>query len=189
MKDLVFKKIRISIFQIIMAGAVIVFLLLLIPQFGHVMKISKEAKQKKEVLDYIDQGMSDFQVRELELDELMLSYKSYIDQLPTQEEFPVFLDLLSAKAREHDIKIIAIEPQKVIQEEGMFYVRIPVFVDAVCGYHSLGGFINSLEYSHKLMKIKNIKIESNDANPDKHQVFITVDAFCLKESVNANAGM
>ena len=107
-----------------------------------------------------------------------------MSRLPPQREFPVFLELLSNLAKQNDVKIIAIEPQKTIETPDLFFVRIPIFIDAYASYHDLGRFINDLEFSKKFMKIDDIKIESEDYGSEKHQIFLSVQAFCLREVFN-----
>ena len=103
-----------------------------------------------------------------------------------QKEFPVFLELISALAKKNNIKIIAIEPQAMIDNPDLFYMEFPVLIDALCGYHDLGRFINNLEDAKIFMKIKDIKIANDDIIPKQHNVFLNISTFCLKEVEDEN---
>ncbi|MDD5747057.1 MAG: type 4a pilus biogenesis protein PilO [Candidatus Omnitrophica bacterium] len=179
------KNSKISLFHIGLGCAVAVCLVLTVPQFLRVGKICKQVTEKRKVLQDLEQGIETFSAMEQERDSLNNAFNDFFDRLPAQKEFPVFLELISKIARNHDVKIIAIEPQKVIEDANPFYVKIPVLIDAYCGYHALGGFINDLEFADKLMKVENIKINSDETNPGTHQVFLIIHTFCLRENVNA----
>ncbi len=179
------KNSKIPVFQIALGGVAALCLILTLPQAFRVGKICKQVTEKRKVLQDLERGIATFTAMEQERDSLNSAFNDFLNRLPAQKDFPVFLEQISRIARNHDVKIIAIEPQKVIEDANPFYVKIPVMIDAYCGYHGLGGFINDLEFSDKLMKIENIKISSDEASPGIHQVFLLVHTFCLRENINA----
>ncbi len=190
MKDItVFKNIKISLLHIALLVGIIVCLFLTIPQVFYVGKMSSDISQKRSVLNTLDTGIKNVLILEQELKFLTDAYDNFIKQLPLQKEFPVFLETLSKIAKSNNVKIIAIEPQKAIDDPALFYIRVPVLVDASCGYHALGKFINDLEYSNQFMKIYSIKISGDDDTPEKQQVFLVIHAFCLREGVNASGNL
>jgi len=175
------------LFQIILAVAILVFLILIIPQLINSIAVSKEVSEKKKVLSDIEEGINNFQTFEHQLKILEDAYADFMGRLPPQKEFPVFLEGLSKLAKENNIKIIAMEPQEAKDDPNLFYVKIPVFIDAYCGYHSLGKFINDVEYSNKFMKIDTVKIENDPQDPKMHQVLLTVATFCLRDKKDEKA--
>ncbi|MFH1093809.1 MAG: type 4a pilus biogenesis protein PilO [Candidatus Omnitrophota bacterium] len=182
LKDLKFA--GVSFFQIALGISAVVLVLLIVPQIINMAKVLGETNEKKKILSDLDQGIKNYTALELEFESLDNTYKDFIRGLPLQREFPVFLELLSKLARENDVKIIAMEPQKVIDDPTLFFVKIPVLIDAYAGFHDLGKFINEIEYSQNFMTIDRIKITHADVNLDKQQVFMTVKTFCLKDFMN-----
>ncbi|MCK4993505.1 MAG: type 4a pilus biogenesis protein PilO [Candidatus Omnitrophica bacterium] len=181
------KELRIAgipFFQIALGVSVLVLILLIVPQVMNMAKVSGETNEKKKILSDLDLGIKNFTALELDHNSLDGAYKDFIRRLPLQREFPVFLELFSKLARENGVKIIAMEPQKVIDDPTLFFVKIPVLIDAYAGYHELGKFINELEFSSKLIKIDKIKIINMDVGQNKQQVFLTVLTFCLKDFTN-----
>lgn len=177
-----FKKIKIPIIQIFFGCTAVVFLFLTIPQVMNMQKVSREVAEKSKVLKDLDTGIKNFALLQKDEESLSKAYNDFLNSLPDQREFSVFLELISKVARKNNVKIIAIEPQKVIDSDGSFFVKVPVFVDAYCGYHELGKFINDIEYANKFMRIGNIKITKDDPDSDKLQVFLLINAFCLREA-------
>lgn len=184
----IFKNKKIPVFQIALIIIIIVCLGLIITQIINLGKVSKEVSTKRAILNEVDNGIRNFVSLKQELRSLEKTCTDFRNRLPSKKEFPVFLELLSRMAKDNNVKIIAIEPQELIDDPNLFFVKIPVFIDAYCGYHDLGKFINDLEYSDKLMRIDSIKI-SHDQNKDeeKNQVFLIIHAFCLKEENSAES--
>ncbi|MBU4304657.1 MAG: type 4a pilus biogenesis protein PilO [Candidatus Omnitrophica bacterium] len=179
----ILKNSKISLQQLLLGIGLIVCLLLTGSQVIHVVKISKELSEKKKVLQELDAGMKNFAALEQEFAFLDKNFKDFINRLPSQKEFPVFLELISRMAKENNVKIIAIEPQKVINNPGLFFVRILIFIDAFCGYHDFGKFINALESSEKLMKVETMTINADEDGGGQHQVFLALNVFCFKEGI------
>ncbi|MBU1045167.1 MAG: type 4a pilus biogenesis protein PilO [Candidatus Omnitrophica bacterium] len=175
------KKIKIPIFQIILGAIVVVCLVLTLPQLMNMQNLSKEITDKRKILNDLDAGIKNFDILEKEEESLSKAYSDFLASLPAQKDFPVFLELISKLAKNSDVKIAAIEPQKTTDAQGSFFIKIPVFIDAYCGYHELGKFLNEIEYADKFMRIGNIKITKDDPDSDKLQVFIAIYAFCLSE--------
>ena len=182
LKDL--KIAGVPFFQIALGAIAVVLVFLIVPQTMNMAKVSSEINEKKKILSDMDFGIKNFSALELEYESLNKAYQDFIMHLPLQREFPIFLELLSKLARENGVKIIAMEPQKVVDDPTLFFVKIPVLIDAYAGYHELGEFINGLEHSQKFMKIDKIKITNADVGEDKQQVFLAVQTFCLKDSMN-----
>ncbi len=179
-----FKIAGVPFFQVALGVSAVVLVLLIVPQTMNMAKVLAETNEKKKILSDLDEGIKNYTALELEYKSLDKAYRDFIRRLPLQKEFPVFLEVLSKLARENGVKIIAMEPQKVVDDPTLFFVKIPVMIDAYAGYHELGRFINDLEFSEKLMKIDNIKITNADVGPDKQQVFLVVHTFCLKDFKN-----
>ncbi|MCG2711542.1 MAG: type 4a pilus biogenesis protein PilO [Candidatus Omnitrophica bacterium] len=170
-------------FQIAMGVSAVILVLLIVPQSMNMAKVLGETNEKKKILNDLDQGIKNYTALELEYESLDNAYKEFIRRLPLQREFPIFLELLSKLARENGVKIIAMEPQKVVDDTTLFFVKIPVLIDAYAGYHELGRFINEIESSQKFMKIDKIKM-TMDTGLDKQHVFLAVQTFCLKDFMN-----
>jgi len=175
------KNSKIPLFQIMLGCGVVTCLFLTAPQIVLLGRTSREISEKKMILGTLDGGIKNFAALEKELEDLNDAYADFVNRLPPQKEFPVFLELLSEMAKKNNVKIVAIEPQKLIDDPTLFFVTIPVFLDAYCGYHDLGKFISALENAEKFMRIDNIKISGDDTGSGNHQIFLAIHTFCLRE--------
>ncbi|MFH1061324.1 MAG: type 4a pilus biogenesis protein PilO [Candidatus Omnitrophota bacterium] len=176
-----FKKIKIPVFQIVLGCIAAACLFLTVPQVINMQKISKEVADKRTILKDLDSGIKNFALLEKDEASMSKAYNDFLASLPAQKEFPIFLELISQMAKNNNVKIIAMEPQKTTDIQSLFFVKIPVFVDAYCGYHELGKFINDIESADKLMKIGTIKITKDDPDSEMLQVFLLIHTFCLIE--------
>lgn len=175
------KKLKISIFQLILGISVAVCLILCVPQVVSMGKVSKEVAEKRKILKDLDSGIKNFELLQKNEASLSWAYNDFLNSLPPQKEFPVFLEIISNMARKNNVKIIAIEPQKVLDTGGNFFTKVPVFVDAYCGYHDLGKFLNDIEHADKFMRVVDIKISKDEPDSDVLQVFLSIGAYCLNE--------
>ncbi len=178
----VLKKIdRTLLLQIGLGAAAVFCLILIIPQMVNASKTSKEVRKEQKVLSDLDNGIKNFDALQSELKSLDESYKEFLQKLPPQKEFPSFLELISQLAKKNNIKIISIEPQSVVDNKSSFYVRIPVFIDAFCGYHDLGRFINDLEFAPKLMRVETLEVNSGQKDADTQEALLTLNTYCLRD--------
>jgi len=175
------KKIKISLFQIILGCSAVACLFLTVPQVMNIQKASKEVTNKRDILKTLDSGIKNFAILEKDEESLRASYNDFLESLPAEEDFSMYLELISKIAKDNNVKILAIEPQKVTDAQPLFFVKIPVFIDAYCGYHELGKFLNDIEFADKFMKIGNIKITKDDPDSGRIQVFLLINAYCLSE--------
>lgn len=111
---------------------------------------------------------------------------SYEARLPADEEIPSLLEYLSAVAFESRVKIVEIRPLREITakeispgEPKKLYLKVPVVIEALSGYHELGSFINKLENSPRFMKIDDIQIQGNPKDPKNHHSKLLISTFVL----------
>lgn len=113
-------------------------------------------------------------------------YKKKVDKhehtLPAEEEIPSLLQNLAIMAKDAGIRIDSITPA-VKKEESKprdaVYQDIPVLITAKSGYHELGRFMASMEKSERFMKIVDIEIRMDKANPRRHDVKLLVVTYML----------
>jgi type IV pilus assembly protein PilO len=104
----------------------------------------------------------------------------YEKMLPAEREIPSLLENLSDMAKRSNVKIIGITPTVTVDDkEGMIYQELPIIINARSGFHELGRFLASLEYSERFIKIADIDIKANSSNPKKHDVDILLLTYIL----------
>jgi len=103
----------------------------------------------------------------------------YEKRLPSEKEIPKLLEQLSEIALGSNVKILAITPVEVKSDEGAIYKQIPISIEAKCGYHQLGQFIQKLEHAARFMKIGNIYIEADQSDISRHRVKLEIVTYTL----------
>lgn len=77
------------------------------------------------------------------------------------------------------VKLVSVTPQNP-ERQGRFW-KIPVLIEAECGYHELGRFAANLESLPKLVKIDRVRAETSDPLPadgvHPAQVTLSVSAY------------
>jgi type IV pilus assembly protein PilO len=103
----------------------------------------------------------------------------YEKMLPAEREIPSLLENLSDMAKGSNVKIIGITPSVTAGEKGAIYQELPILINARSGFHELGRFLTSLEYSERFIKIADIDIKMNSSNPKKHDVDLLLLTYIL----------
>lgn len=122
-----------------------------------------------------------------QMKKVVAAYQSKIGRyekvLPTEEGIPSLLEYLSEMARRSHVRIVGIVPgsRNKIQRDQTYH-EIPIMVTARSGYHQLGAFLQEIENSDRFMKISDIKIRSNAATLNKHDVDMLVLTYILLEN-------
>jgi len=165
------------------------FFLLLRPTLGTLMdiaprvqKLRMEIKAVQNDLEFKDR----LKAKRVSLEDQL---KLYANKLSRERELPSLLEDLSRTARTSNIKILGITPQdkalakiSLRAKESEVYQEHPISVTAESGYHQLGTFVNKLENNERFMRIADINIKANKANPKRHDVEFVVCAYTFKEN-------
>ncbi len=81
------------------------------------------------------------------------------------QEVPVILEEISRTANQFHVKIDKVKPLPESQEalisapEGKYYA-LPIVIQAVCGYHMFGHFLNTLESGHLFFILRDWHMEA-----------------------------
>ena len=102
-----------------------------------------------------------------------------------EEEMPVALDKISRLAKQNNVKIIQMKPvkedeRKVANIQSTAVYELPIQIEASCGYHQLGKYINALEQENIFMNVAALEIVSNPSDSFHHKVSMIVLAYILK---------
>lgn len=144
-------------------------------------KLKSELKIAKVDIANIENLRKQFNSMKEKMDYIKLKF-------PKEAEIPSLLEALSTIAKESQVKIAEIKPEKEttlkgvsakLKPESKFYSEIPISINANCGYHQLGTFINRLEWLERFMKITDIQIEGDASSPKSHDVKLLVSIFVL----------
>jgi Tfp pilus assembly protein PilO len=106
--------------------------------------------------------------------------------IPKEEEISLILDEISLTSKESNVKITQLKPLKenkkvILEASAGSYYRLPIYIEAFCGYHQFGKFLNSIEYSNIFMKTVEIEMIQNSKDIRNHQLRLVIDAFVIRK--------
>lgn len=76
--------------------------------------------------------------------------------LPDKKEIPALLDAISQLGAQVGLENILFQPQP--EQVFEFHAMIPIRLDLVAGYHTLGAFFDSLSKLNRILKVDNLSI-------------------------------
>lgn len=170
------QKIAIGIF----AAALYIFFILW-PLMKAATKGSGEVKKLKKEVQTTESDIANMGKLKEKLDQLKKDVDDFEARLVKEENINLLLEELSRMATQSQVKIQGIKPQKPEFQSGAIYGEFPVIVEAKGGYHSLGAFVNKLEYSKYFLSVKDIKMEFDPDNPTSHNCRLTIAAYTSVE--------
>lgn len=165
------------------AAALVLFLVyfnfILRPQVSQVASMAAKANRMRADLKTAEITISEIPKFRKDIGQYEDKVTRYEKMLPAEREIPSLLESLSEMAKSSNVKIIGITPTVTASDTGTVYQELPILINAKSGYHELGRFLTSLEYSERFIKIADIDIKANSANPKKHDVDILLLTYIL----------
>lgn len=142
---------------------------------GRIGKMSADLTNAKADIEKIDS-----------MKKVIEEYKKKVGQyeklLPTKEDVPAILENLSEMARNANMRIAGIVPMDPKESKSRrIYQEIPIAISAKAGFHELGRFMASVENSDRFMKVVDIQIRYNRANPKKQDIELMTATYVLLE--------
>ncbi len=110
-------------------------------------------------------------------------------KVTTKEEVPLILERISRMANQNQVEIDQIMPNLDGQElllknsDGQYYA-LPIFIEARCGYHDFGRFLNAVETDDMFLKAANFTVMANLADPTHHKAQLIIKAIIFEKSVS-----
>ena len=101
------------------------------------------------------------------------------ERLPETRDAPGFLNRLSDILRRTGIQSQSLSSQA--PKEYAKYTEIPYFIKASGRYHDFGYFLNLVEENERFMRVRTMKIASDNSRPTLHPIEVDVATFMLEE--------
>jgi len=169
----------------VLVAAILYLYFAFVPQVVRVFKLTVNTGKISSELKSARIMIKDFDGFKNDLEECSQKVESYEKKLPAEQEIPALLENLSDMAKDSNIKIVSIVPAMPYLKDGktgkksLIYREIPILITAKSSYHELGHFLNNLENADRFMKVVDIDIKANKANPKKHDVELMICTYIL----------
>ena len=111
--------------------------------------------------------------------------------LPPEKELPAVIEALSDMARQTNVKIQTIFPQRSLADqssaasgkktaaipEPVVYRQVPIQIDAQSGYHQLGVFLSLVEAEPRPMELRSLRVATDPRDPKRHTIKLVINAY------------
>lgn len=148
------------------------FSLLFIPASKKVKVLEAEYKSNKLILEDAKQKVTILPVLEKDALKLKEELAYTIKRIPTEEDLPGLLKIISNVAVDSGINITNFEPLKQVQKD--FYMEIPLKLSITSSYHRIGTFLNSLSYQPRFIIMSDIQLVAASGSTPETTVSVTM---------------
>lgn len=115
----------------------------------------RTAEQEKRLAS-LKQAAAQLPKLQQELAKAEEDFSRLLAMLPDKKEIPALLDTISQLGAQVGLENILFQPQPEQVQE--FYAAIPIRLDSVASYHTLGAFFDSLSKLNRIVKVDNLSI-------------------------------
>ena len=126
--------------------------------------------------------------------------QALLKSLPHETELSSVIERLSDLASQTDVKIQTIFPQRtpelspgqkkpksVSPPATVFYKDVLIQIDATAGYHQLGSFLGFVESGDKPIRLVNLRITADPAEPKRHRIKMLVRSYFAVNATTRSA--
>lgn len=171
-----------------MLAVCVYFSMLVVPSFQRIGKLGQEVSEAKEQLTMLERVLANEERIREQHERLGQTVASLRDILPAEEELPIIIEKLSELARVANVKILTIFPKLDISKsfnaqhgekdnETRVYRAIPIQMDAVAGYHSIGQFMSLVESLSIPIEVTVLRISHSPQLFREHAMRLVLNIF------------
>ncbi len=168
---------------VILIVAVLYFQFLLRPILDERAVYSKKGAVLQKEITSARSLISKKRAIEMQSDKLYTEMARYRGIFPGRQDIQIVLRDLSRIADISGVKIIGIKPLPEKEVGSAYdtdvYKEIPIEIVAVSGYHQFGKFLEDLEAGKRFMLVKDLEIEANPKDSNRHDVRLVASTFIL----------
>jgi Tfp pilus assembly protein PilO len=152
---------------------------LVLPQCGSIVDVNNQIKQLSQDTAQVLNDKQRIDQLKNNLEQTRLTLDAMNAKVRPLQEVPAILDAISRIANKYDVKIDQLIPQKQVQEsltqsEDGHYYALPIAIQARCGYHMFGRFLNKLENSDLYFSLKDLIIQDDEKDLQMHSFTLTI---------------
>ena len=173
------KRIALMAGALVLIGFFVWLQMLVLPQTNMVARSGSELTALRGKVERMRRDLSHLPEMERKFAEMSAQYSSPADAAPPEEQLPNLLDKITQFARVARVRVVTLKPKEdlaKVQIGSSGYLEIPLELEATAGYHQVGRFLDQLEQSDSLVRLRELKIEPG-ADAAKQDVKMMLLAF------------
>lgn len=190
-----------QLLKLIVAFVVLIpsYFMLLSPLRQHAASLGQQAQQTKarvQTLEATTANEVSLREQAQQLDQTVATLRS---ALPSEEELPATIKLLSDLANETQVKIQTIFPMRdrdsslppdmsggAKAQTPVVYKEVLIQIDALAGYHQLGSFLSLVESQSHPMRVSSLRISADPKETKRHRIKLVIRSF-MAASMDSDA--
>lgn len=156
--------------------------LFLLPQRGALAQTRLQLQELRAQADQVRQGLAGQAAMEAEISRLREEYKLPEVMKPPEQQLPELLELISHVARQSGVRVVAAKPKADVSKllpGTSGYLELPILVLVAGGYHPIGTFLDALEQSETLLRVRELSVVDNEENLYEHTGAILFQAYLV----------
>ena len=169
----------------------------LMREVGKLRRQVSEARAELQALELSTARVAELRTQHLRLDRAVALLHRF---LPSEEELPQVIELISGFASQSQVKIQRIAPIRTTDatetaapgatpdEPPVVYKSVPIKVDALSGFHQLGTFLSLVETSGKPMEISSLRIWTDPRELKRVNTTLIIRSFVVTRPSEETGG-
>lgn len=147
--------------------------------------MGQERMQLQELQSQVEQtrrGLAQMPVMEEQIRQLTARYQLPAVTKPPEQQLPDLLEMISQTARRAQVRVIAAKPSSDVSKlvpGPSGYLELQILLALSGGYHQTGTFLDTLERSGNLLRVRELALLPNPENLYHHQVVILFQAYLV----------
>jgi type IV pilus assembly protein PilO len=160
---------------------IMIFVSHLLPFGGEIGKINRTIQQNNNRIHQAENWKGTFRQLNAQKKHLEKRVEQFVSSQKQDTQLSSMIAFLSESAKQSGVLISAIQPREI--EKKKQHTELPVELTLLTTYHKLGKFINIIETSEQVIKIRYLKIVSRNLSSNQLQVEIVLHYYYLEYSV------
>ncbi len=154
----------------------------LLPQQRSLGQARLQVQELQAQVDQMQGGLARMPEMERQIAELAAQYQLPEVTKPPEQQLPELLEEISRIARQAQVRIIASKPNadvSTLSPGSSGYLEFQILIAAVGSYHSVGNFLDAVEHSSHLLRLREIGVLSNPEQITHHTAIFLFQAYLV----------
>jgi len=158
---------------------------LFLPKIATAGRLGNELKTLRTQVERARRDVAQMPSLEKKRSALASQYSAPEPTTPPEEQLPDLLEKIAQAARASHVRVTTLKPQRGLAQEQVAqsgYLEISLELAATAGYHQVGRFLDHLEQSENLVRLREVEIQPGSDDLMSHQVKMVLLAFLVPSS-------
>lgn len=156
--------------------------LFLLPQQRAMEQARLQLQELQGQVDQMHQGLAQMPAMEEQIAQLTAQYQLPVFTKPPEQQLPELLEMISQTARRAQVRVVVAKPKADVNKllpGPSGYLELQMAVGLVGGYHQIGTFLDALERSGSLLRVRELAVIHGSEDLYHHQAAVLFQAYLV----------